>query len=266
MVYKSIYFKVNHNFANINCCTILIIIAICASTINLVYAGEITKDDNSVEINQLINKDGVYYIKSNNKPYSGPVHYIGNNNQILRKGYFENGKLEGIMTTYIDNKILQTVTFKNGIQNGLGTIYVESGKVEGMVINGVNQGVWSVYKPNGIKVSEHFLVDGLKNGICKKYDVNDGHLVSEEMYVNDKLEGETRMYHPNGRPILVTMFQNGVANGPGTGYTKTGFKICEGNWKNGKMNGVWISWDPITGEKTTEITYKNGNLVRTKKY
>jgi|TARA_B100000315_G_scaffold134872_1_gene124259 antitoxin component YwqK of YwqJK toxin-antitoxin module len=51
----------------------------------------------------LVKRDGVYYTKDTNKPYSGPVFSLWENGQKSSEGTFNDGKRVGLWTSWLQN-------------------------------------------------------------------------------------------------------------------------------------------------------------------
>jgi len=78
----------------------------------------------------LIERDGVFYTKDTNKPYSGPVFSLYGNGRMQRESILEDGK----MITYKDiywsenGQKMKEGTYKDGERDGLWTYWSENGQ------------------------------------------------------------------------------------------------------------------------------------------
>ena len=80
-----------------------------------------------VDVNELIEKDGLSYFKDENKPYTGKFYYIFNDGR--SEGNMKNGKLHGLYKTYYKNgNKRDEQNYKNGSIYGLQTGWYENGQ------------------------------------------------------------------------------------------------------------------------------------------
>ena len=100
----------------------------------------------------LVEKDGVFYTKDTNKPYSGKVF-----------GLYEVG-----------GQKISEGTLKDGKANGKLTIWHENGqkKKEGIYKDGKLDGKWTDWHDNGQKYKEGIYKDGLKDRKWTYWDEN----------------------------------------------------------------------------------------------
>lgn len=110
------------------------------------------------------------------------------------------------------------------------------------------------YPGTNDKLSEGNLVDGVPDGFWKFYHPN-GNLSMDGNYTNGKLNGFWKVYYTNGYVR---------AEGNYSQCTKTGFwkyyysqvnntVHFEGNYQNGGFSGVWSEYD-LSGQKTVEYS------------
>ena len=109
-------------------------------------------------------RDGVYYTKDTNQPYSGPVFSLDGNGRNKRESILEDGK----MITYIDFRWYENgqkkeeTTYKDGKPDGLYTArWINGQKREEVTYkDGKEIGVYTVWYENGQKNSEYTYKDG----------------------------------------------------------------------------------------------------------
>ena len=131
--------------------TLLIITALML----VVGCGSSEKEPEKEPINYettLVEKDGVFYTKDTNKPYSGKVF-----------GLYEVG-----------GQKISEGTLKDGKANGKLTIWHENGqkKKEGIYKDGKLDGKWTDWHDNGQKYKEGIYKDGLKDRKWTYWDEN----------------------------------------------------------------------------------------------
>jgi uncharacterized protein len=191
--------------------------------------------------------------------------------------------------------------------NGYNRIYYPNGKIssEGYMRDGMPDGYWKTYYPTGIIKSEgnrrnHLLdstwtfynelgdtlqkvnyIMGKRNGYTIEYylgstkdPMNRGKIMLKELYVNDKKEGLSVYYHPNGQVKEEAQYINNKRNGLSKEYDDKGNVITIINYNNGiltereKINrldekglkqGVWRTY--YNNERIkSEMNYKNNML------
>lgn len=126
----------------------------------------------------LIEKEGLFYKKGSDKPYSGSVK----GSQI---GLMEEGKREKEWKEFYPNgNIKREVSFKNGVQHGLGSSYLPDGKLlmRGNLINGLQDGVWKKFYPNGNVEIKLTFENGNREGLKEVFDET-GKIKSKEWCV-----------------------------------------------------------------------------------
>lgn len=191
--------------------------------------------------------------------------------------------------------------------NGYSKIFYPNGKVssEGYMRNGKPDGYWKTYYPTGVIKSEgnrrNHLLDstwnfynelgdtlqkvnyilGKRNGYTIEYFVasskdpmNKEKVMSKELYINDKKEGLSIYYHPNGQIKEEVQYINSKRNGLSKEYDDKGNVITIMNYNNGiltereKINrfderglkqGVWRTYYS-NGKIKSEINYKDNVL------
>ena len=164
----------------------------------------------SVTIGDLVKREGLYYEKFTDVPYTGEV--TGE-----EQGSFKSGKREGYWVNYYENGISFRGNFKNGKEEGAWISYHVNGQVfsKGNYKNGKEEGAWVGYKDNGQLSSRGNFKNGKKEGAWVSYKY-DGQLFSRGNYKNGKKEGAWIAYDKYGAPW--PMF---------TGTFKAGVKISE---------------------------------------
>lgn len=159
------------------------------------------------------------------------------------EGTFVNGKETGIFKYFDDTKkgdVIATRDFSKGDGSCYVTFFDQKGnKVSEGVINKDknNEGVWKyyhkespqlmtietykngkldgkvlVYYQNGSLASETVYVDGVKNGLFKKYSLS-GIVLEEIPYVNDQFSGMVIYREQNGELHAQGMYEKGIKKG-----------------------------------------------------
>lgn len=181
-----------------------------------------TKGEKSVNCNQDLEFDPgnqlVYHSKTN-KPFTG-----------LCVSYFPNGRPERI------------ARFNNGKDNDTAYVYYESGDIKAFIIHvdGVEHGTWGYWYDNGEEdYSEQQVAWGNTYDMGNKigtwyFFAENGDTTKILNYEADMLNGESRYFHDSG------LIKKSV------------------NYKNNKMNGLYITYfDNEESSVKTSKTYNN---------
>lgn len=121
------------------------------------------------------------------------------NGQVASEGYMRSGKPDGYWKTYYVTGII---------------------KSEGNRKNFLLDSIWVFYNPAGDTLEKISYMYGKKNGYSYTYDYqNKGitskyyNIIARELYVNDKKEGKSFYYYPNGGMKEVVHYINGKREG-----------------------------------------------------
>ena len=99
----------------------------------------------SLEFKELVKRDGVYYKKFSEVPFTGKVDG-------KEQGSFKNGLKEGSWVQYHENgQLFYKGDYKNGKKEGSWVWYYHSGQLsyKGDYKNGKEEGSWVSYKRDG---------------------------------------------------------------------------------------------------------------------
>tara|TARA_A100001015_G_scaffold181592_1_gene202139 strand:+ start:1878 stop:2480 length:603 start_codon:yes stop_codon:yes gene_type:complete len=125
-------------------------------------ANKAVEEKISIQIDDVVKRDGTYYRKFSNTPFSGQVESYYTNGQLKIMGEFSDGKKVGQWVAY----------YMSGNK-----------KNEGQFANGKKDGFWVYYFLNSNIKEKQFYIDGRKDGLWEKFDVN-GTVVQTESYQN----------------------------------------------------------------------------------
>lgn len=212
--------------------------------------------------------------------------YVSNMKQGPAKEFYESGKLQKI-TPFIEGReegtgyeydtagtIITITQYKAGfIKN--------TERINRTDINGLKQGVWKDFWPNGKVKNEGRYVNGVKDGYFKEYN-EFGNLVNVtkwsmgQLVKNPpelaKIETKTT-YYPNGKVKVVGNYKDGIPEGVFRMYDTTGvitgaevyqegILVGEGIYDaKGLQQGHWKEYYAETGELKGEGDYKDGVRV-----
>lgn len=174
----------------------------------------------------------------------------------------ENGKRHGIWSQYYPNskQLRYTGEFVHGKEVGEFRFYCEDCKDKPNVIK--------VFNPDNdiadVKFfeKEKLIAEGKMDGkihIGKwiYFHKNSKQIMTEEHYLNGKLEGQKITYFPTGKIAEIQHFKNGIKEGENNYYTKDGVLLKKMLYKNDQLDGPAVFFDP-SGKKLAEGNYKAG--------
>ena len=148
-----------------------------------------------------------------------------------------------------DGILIDNANFKDGERDGVTEqFYNDTGKlrVSANYKNGVLEGEFKAYYPNGNLQGEVNYVNGEMNGDFKEYHENKKIRVSGS-YKNSLQEGEWRSYLEDGILESIINYKDGELHGIKEDYYKNGNIWTRQEFKNNDLDGVY------------EVYYENGN-------
>lgn len=205
------------------------------------YLPAIEKEEQLKKINgKLCDKEG--------NPFSGRTKSASEEYTDIYS--YKNGELDGLNVVYYKNNIKEIGHWKDGKQNGLFQMYTEDGILidSGTFKNGERDGVTKqFYNDTGkLRVSANYK-NGVLEGEFKAYYPN-GNLQGEVNYVNGEMNGEFKEYHENKKIRLSGSYKNSLQEGEWKSYLEDGTLESIINYKAGELHGI------------KEDYYKNGNV------
>ena len=205
------------------------------------YLPAIEKEEQLKNINgKLCDKEG--------NPFSGRTKSTSEEYTDIYS--YKNGELDGLNVVYYKNNIKEIGHWKDGKQNGLFQMYTEDGILidSGTFKNGERDGVTKqFYNDTGkLRVSANYK-NGVLEGEFKAYYPN-GNLQGEVNYVNGEMNGDFKEYHENKKIRLSGSYKNSLQEGEWKSYLEDGTLESIINYKAGELHGI------------KEDYYKNGNV------
>ena len=192
----------------------------------------------------LVERDGVYYTKDTNKPYSGPVFGFFNFDRDKREGSLKDGKEDGLWTwVYENGQKAKETTFKDGKEVGLETGWFKEGQKRHELL----------YKEDGQLILTQFY----KNGQKRQEERYKDHITP------DGPDGKVTRWYENGQKQMEGIVKEGDPIGFWTYWYENGQKQMEGTFKDRYPDGFWTFWYG-NGQKKKEETYKDGDLISEK--
>ena len=229
------------------------------------YLPAIEKEEQLKNINgKLCDEDGKLFTgrtKSASEEYTDIYSYkdgeldglnvVYYKNNIKEIGHWKAGKQNGLFQMYTEDRVLiDNANFKAGERDGLTEqFYNDTGKlrVSANYKNGVLDGEFKAYYPNGNLQGEVNYVNGEMNGDFKEYHENKKIRLSGS-YKNSLQEGEWKFYLEDGTLESIINYKDGELHGIKEDYYKNGNVWTRQEFKNNDLDGVY------------EVYYENGNL------
>lgn len=188
-----------------------------------------------------------YYSNSKlscNMPYKNGMKngnfkgYFSNGNPSFEKSYF-NDSVIGVETEYyLSGKISKTRTFLGDSLNGISKSYYENGTIEEQKFmkGNIKDGECYSYYENGA-IREHIIFkSGCPYNVIANNDLNGKPL--DFGTIKDG-NGTVRSYDVDGNERSEETYKNSILNGFAR-YSRKGVVVREGNYLNGKLEGIWI--------------------------
>lgn len=188
-------------------------------------------------------QNGINQVDSEGKRHGVWKKYY-NNDRVRYVGRFEHGKEVGVFKFYSasnsDNPVI-VKEFNDSNDMALVSFYTPSGALEskGKMRGKEREGKWLFYHPDGKSV------------------------MSEENYVNGKLEGVYKTFYPSGEPTEITYYKNGMLDGNYKKYSIKGFLFQDFNYSKGKLNGMATYYSRKTGDLIKKGPFKDDLRVGT---
>ncbi|MCV9389083.1 toxin-antitoxin system YwqK family antitoxin [Reichenbachiella ulvae] len=186
----------------------------------------------------------------------GSVRYYHANGQLSEQGKIEKGKRSGIWKSYHANGqasvlgeykddlfVIESAWSEIGklmVENGEGeyvSFYPESefASEEGLISNGLRQGIWTTYFPNsGVMQSEIEYKEGLMDGAYTNY-FESGGFMSQGIMVQGEQHGEWTWYFENGAIESTASFDHGKKIGEQVFYTENGDQAKKEVYEEGEF-------------------------------
>lgn len=158
--------------------------------------------------------------------------------------------LEGFTTERLANGITKAV--KSNAEGGIAE--------QGTLLNGVKNGTWTTYHPNGRVQSITSFVNGKKDGLHMEL-TNRGQVELSCHYKNDEYDGLYATYKFGTRPIKAIEYKNGELDGFYREYHDSNGKLQkEISYKNGVQDGPFRQYN-ADEQLIMEYEYKDGKKV-----
>jgi len=208
----------------------------------------------------------------------GPTKYYYPDGKVSSEGTMRNGKPDGYWRTYYPDGVLKTEGSRRDFQlDSTWNFFRQDGTIERSITysNDLKNGPERIYDDNFIVREEYLYENNIREGTSTLYYPN-GKVMKTIPFVNNKEEGRGMEFaEDDGRIITLTTYRNGFVYGSQrinrldselrrTGEWKdlypNGQTREEGNWTEGKRNGIFKFFDRKGFLERME-RYVNGELV-----
>jgi antitoxin component YwqK of YwqJK toxin-antitoxin module len=142
----------------------------------------------------------------------GPWHYWYDNGQEAKTENYVNGKLDGQWKQFNEKGVLQDeVSWKADKKDGRFTKYYDDGKQpkeQQEYREGKRNGTWIQWYPNGKKKVETHYVDDVQSGLQQAW-WDSGQLAAEETFSKGERNGKRTTFDKSGAKLSETEYLNG---------------------------------------------------------
>ncbi|MBJ7448877.1 MAG: hypothetical protein JHC93_00785 [Parachlamydiales bacterium] len=161
-------------------------------------------------------------------------------NHIRSKVVYNHGKKEGLSQHYLINgQLCSQALYKDDLLNGLFEQWYESGQLQ-------SRGNYVM----GVPVAEHV------EYFCLKQGETDPKLCKKLSYVDGKMDGEQKTFHPNGATEALITYSNGELEGPKSLWDSEGNLQEEAYYSHNLLQGRSFMKNKDGSEVVTH--YKDG--------
>lgn len=180
----------------------------------------------------------------------------------------ENGERHGVWRKYYNNnRVRYTGTFEHGKEVGVFKFYSASNSDNPVIIKEYNENSdladVRFYTPSGVLESEGKMRGKEREGKWLYYHEDGKSIMSEENYVNGKLDGEYKTFYPTGEPTEIAYYKNGLLHGNYKKYSIKGFLYQDFNYAEGKLNGMAVYYSRKSGDLIKKGPFKDDQRVGT---
>ncbi len=162
---------------------------------------------------------------------------------------------------YSNDRIRYVGNFEHGKEVGIFKYYSASNSENPILIKKYhsNDELADVqfYTPEGVLESKGKMKGKKREGKWLYYHPDGKSIMSEENYLNGKLDGEYKTFYITGEPTEITFYKNGLLDGNYKKYSIKGFLYQDFNYKKGQLNGMAIYYSRKTGDLIKKGPFKD---------
>lgn len=178
------------------------------------------------------------------------------------------GKRNGVWKKYYTNNRIRYVgTFEHGKEVGTFKYYSASSSENPITVRKYHEkdGLADVqfFTTSGILESEGLMKGKNREGKWLFYHSDGKSIMSEENYLDGRLDGVYKTFYPNGELTEITNYKNGLIDGNYKKYSVKGLLYNDFNYSKGKLNGMAIYYSRKTGDLIKKGPFKDDMRVGT---
>ena len=182
------------------------------------------------------------------------VQFFYPNGQVSSEGVMKNEKPDGFWRTYFVTGVI---------------------KSEGIRTNFLLDSIWNFYNQTGELTQEISYKIGEKSGFSKSYSYNNPEnpgqptLISKELYIRGKKEGNSFYYHPTGELKLIIFFKDGRKQGLSREFSEDSTIVTVVQYKdNYVVDRERVNRRDVEGKKqgTHREYFENGKMKKEEHY
>lgn len=163
---------------------------------------------------------------------------------IVAKGIYSNGWLEGNMQYFTDLQEVVILAYRKGQPEGAFEWHTAKGELlmRGIYRSGALDSLCLFFYPNGKVKAQGMFLAGRETGIWQFFHPN-GNLQAAGEYQNGIPEGKWTYYDEEGHMTATGLLHGGCTVGEWTFYDK-GRMVAKGYWEDGLKSGMWTDYYP----------------------
>jgi antitoxin component YwqK of YwqJK toxin-antitoxin module len=196
----------------------------------------------------------------------------------LRQGYWR--KVDSV------GRLIYEGRFRDGIPIGEFLYYYPDGKLKTVskVSSQGRRASTISYFPGGKKMAVGNYLDEKKDSLWQFYSEFTGNVVSSDTYQNGVINGESKVFYPEGELSEIQIYKDGVKDGPWEQYFpdgklklrgsfnagdkegkfkafyNSGIPMITGQYFQGHQDGTWVYYDE-KGTMARQEVYNKGRLI-----
>jgi len=179
-----------------------------------------------------------------------------------------NGERHGVWRKYYNNdRIRYSGTFDHGKEIGIFKYFSASNSDYPVIVkeykDNSDLAEVSFFTPSGALESKGLMRAKAREGKWLYYHEDGKSIMSEENYVNGKLEGDYKTFYLSGELTEEASYKNGLLHGNYKKYSIKGFPYQDFNYSKGKLNGMAIYYSRKTGDLIKKGPFKDDLRVGT---
>ncbi len=218
-------------------------------------------------------RNGLVYEVNKIEPFTGKHITHWPNGQKKEEYNYKDGKISGVTNAWYYNgqKLLEMDIV--GKENGKRTTWYENGQKKSVANykNEKQEGIAINWYENGQKQHEKNYKDGKQDGAMIAWNEKGQKIINVIQERNDLVYGVnqhepfTGLYvkkYKNGQKKLEVNVKDGKRDGLEMTWDENGKKMVRRNFVDGKVEGKVVVWDK-NGQTIAEIIFKDGKLFKT---